>query len=86
MAEFQVVFDSAVARGIYDGVFVDFCRAVAERDAVGPRRQAHGVALRRGLDGDRRDNHRTDRAECDASVLAVSWLTCLPISVPVEAW
>jgi predicted RNase H-like HicB family nuclease len=29
MAEFQVVFDSAVARGIYDGVFVDFCRAVA---------------------------------------------------------
>jgi hypothetical protein len=29
MAEFQVVFDSAVARGIYDGAFVDFCRAVA---------------------------------------------------------
>jgi hypothetical protein len=32
------------------------------RDAVGPRRRAHGVALRRGLDWHRRDNHRTGQA------------------------
>lgn len=32
------------------------------RYAVGPRRRAHGVALRRGLDWHRRDNHRTGQA------------------------